>query len=367
MRWVGELVGFPAPRRRLHQRWHRVERDRPCRRSRARAARLAPRRLRRLPVALYCSSEAHYSVIRAAELLGIGTATRPRASDRRAAAGCGRGVAPRLTAIARPGWYARRRRGDARGQRSRARSTRSTRSPTSVPNVECGCTSTGPTACRRRRSPRTQGCSPASTARTPPPWMRTSGCTCPRPAASCSCAASDLAAALAHERGLLPARADEPNAVDITLEYRAVPGTQALARVPRRTVRRHSVPRSRVTSGRRSCCTARSRRGRSSSRSAARRPSRSSPSATSVRRGRCPEHAQRRRSCAGAAGRRPRCGVAPAARVDGRTCLRPCIVNFRTSRRRRARARRLGLRAGGGPRDLGRPRAGTGRGRRRAV
>ena len=71
--WLAHVPRLPGGRRLVHQRRHHQQHHGARRRARAgpaRAARTTGMRGER--VALYCSAEAHYSVTRAAELLGIG-------------------------------------------------------------------------------------------------------------------------------------------------------------------------------------------------------------------------------------------------------------------------------------------------------
>ena len=90
------------------------------------------------------------------------------------------------------------------------------------------------------------------------------------------------------------------------------------------------MPRSSETSARRASSTTRSPGTPSSSTSAVSRSSRSSPSATSPRacsEGELDEHNAR---LVEALQRQGDVWVAPA-RVDGKVCLRPCVVNYRTT------------------------------------
>ena len=73
LRWLGEFVGYPGGRRRLHERRHGQQPHGARGRARARAAgRRAATAWTGARGAVYCSAEAHHSVLRAAELLGIG-------------------------------------------------------------------------------------------------------------------------------------------------------------------------------------------------------------------------------------------------------------------------------------------------------
>ena len=135
-------------------------------------------------MALYCSSEAHYSVRRAAEVLGIGgrgVRAIPLDAERRmdpeacaAAIDADRqaGITP-VAVVATAGTTLTGAVDDL------------ARSPTCVRNATCGCTSTGPTACRRPPPGAPRRCSTAWTGHNRPRSTPTSGCTCPRRAASC--------------------------------------------------------------------------------------------------------------------------------------------------------------------------------------
>ena len=86
IRWVAEFLGFPAAGRGVHERRHRLEHDGAG--GGARAGDPGSRRhgLGSAQATLYCSSEAHYSIERAAEMLGIGSAnvrSLPIDGDRR--------------------------------------------------------------------------------------------------------------------------------------------------------------------------------------------------------------------------------------------------------------------------------------------
>ena len=92
VRWVGEFVGFPAAAGAFTSGGTisnltalAAARERALPGSR----RDGPRRAR--TATLYCSSEAHYSVVRAAELLGIGSDERAVAPDRRPPPAAARG------------------------------------------------------------------------------------------------------------------------------------------------------------------------------------------------------------------------------------------------------------------------------------
>ena len=166
LRWVGEFVGFPAEAGAFTSGG-----------TVSNVTALAAARERALPGsrrtgvggahgALYCSTEAHYSVVRSAELLGLGSASVRSLPHRRAAParpGGGRAGDRR-----RP----RGRRGAGRGRRDsghdadrRGRPDRR-RSPTCAPRATSGCTSTAPTACRPRRRRRPGTSSPGSSAPT---------------------------------------------------------------------------------------------------------------------------------------------------------------------------------------------------------
>ena len=78
-RGSGGRAGWPSSsasrrRRRLHERRHRLEHDGPRCRPRASRPRVPPCGFRPRQATLYCSEEAHYSIERAAEILGIGSA-----------------------------------------------------------------------------------------------------------------------------------------------------------------------------------------------------------------------------------------------------------------------------------------------------
>ena len=102
VRWVSEFVGFPAAAGAFTSGG-----------TISNVTALAAARERALPgsrregmtgarAALYCSQEAHYSVVRAAELLGIGSRPRALAGDgRRAAAAARTRSPPRSTQTAR--------------------------------------------------------------------------------------------------------------------------------------------------------------------------------------------------------------------------------------------------------------------------
>ena len=82
----GPVRGLSGHRRRVHERRHDLEPDGARRGARVRAARASARRASHgRPAALYCSAEAHYSVQRAAEVLGLGAAQRAVDPDRRPA------------------------------------------------------------------------------------------------------------------------------------------------------------------------------------------------------------------------------------------------------------------------------------------
>ena len=71
-RWLAELIGFPAGDRPLHERRHARQPHRPGLRARSRPARRA--RARRAPgsAAVYASEQAHNSIARACDVLGLG-------------------------------------------------------------------------------------------------------------------------------------------------------------------------------------------------------------------------------------------------------------------------------------------------------
>ena len=138
------------------------------------------------PMALYCSREAHYSVRRAAEVLGIGgrqvRAIALDADRRMDPDACARAI----DADREAGHHAGRRRGHRGNDPDRRGGSARRRSPTCVSSATSGCTSMAPTGCRRPRpsrvGPPLRRVVPGSTRR---PSMPTSGCTFPRPAACC--------------------------------------------------------------------------------------------------------------------------------------------------------------------------------------
>ena len=70
LRWVAQFVGFAARRGRVHERRHDLEPHRAARRPRAGACRArGPTGCGTAGLAVYCSDEAHYSVVRAVEAL----------------------------------------------------------------------------------------------------------------------------------------------------------------------------------------------------------------------------------------------------------------------------------------------------------
>ena len=74
VRWVAEFLGYPAARRRVHERRHGLEHDRARGGARACASRARDGAASAASGAtLYCSDEAHYSIERAAEILGLGS------------------------------------------------------------------------------------------------------------------------------------------------------------------------------------------------------------------------------------------------------------------------------------------------------
>ncbi len=209
------------------------------------------------PATIYCSSEAHYSIVRAAEVLGLGSdAVRsvPIDANRRA-------CVPRTSPTAhrrRPGGgrhadrrdrdrghHAHRRRRPDRGPRRRLRRARRL-------------------AARRRRLRPARGggaldegrSSPASSARTRCRSTPTSGCTCRRPAASSWCATTaSLVEAFAHDESYILHDEDERHAVRHDARVlAAVPRAQAVAGVAH--ARRRGLPRgaSSRTCSRRACC-----------------------------------------------------------------------------------------------------------------
>ena len=206
--------------------------------------------------------EAHYSVIRAAELLGLGSdwvRSLPQDERRRLVAGGGR--ARRSTRIAPPGSLpspsSRRR-----GRRSPVPSTRSSRSRTCARRTTCGCTSTARTgvaaastpsaghAVRRARA-RRLGHARRPQVALPPEGVRRRARATPRGPPRRAGARG----------GLHPARAARPShGRHHARVLAAVPRAEALARVSRARRRRRCAPRSSGTSARRGCCTPRSAR-----------------------------------------------------------------------------------------------------------
>ena len=127
VRWVSEFIRYPAAAGRLHERRHDLERHGARRRARAGAARLPADRRRWARAARSTAPrEAHYSVIRSAELLGLGADwVRALPQDERPPARPGGG---RRGDRRRPRRRASRRSRSSRprARRSRAPSTRST-------------------------------------------------------------------------------------------------------------------------------------------------------------------------------------------------------------------------------------------------
>ena len=170
---------------------------------------------------VYTSAEAHSSVERAVEVLGLGRRARcgrsrstppgacaPTRSGRRSSA-----TSPTACVPGRRGRHGgddahRRRRPDPGGRRGVRRPTAS------------GCTSTARTACRRPRPHRRGTCSTGSSWPTRPRSTATSGSSCPRPAACSWCARrADLEAAFSHDAPYIPEIEFGEHPVEWTLEY----------------------------------------------------------------------------------------------------------------------------------------------------
>ena len=328
VRWVGEFVGYPAVAGAFTSGG-----------TVSNVTALAAAREHALPgsrdtglvgrrMAVYCSEEAHYSVDRACELLGIGAANvrslparrEPRHAARRARGGDRRrpGAGHRSHRGRRDGRHDadRRRRPDPRARRHLRRARR--------------------VAPRRRRlrargrqpCPRSPTSSPGSSAPAPSRSTRTSGCTCRRPAESSSCAAAPTSRRPScTRRPTSPTSATSltPSTSPSSTPAPSAPSSCGSRSAP--TAPRRSARRSRTTCARRACSTRRCSPGRSWSRSAGRRSSRSSPSATSRPDGDLDAH---NAALVEAIQQDGRIWVAPAT-VDGRVCLRPCLVNFRTT------------------------------------
>ena len=193
-----------------------------ARRARARA----PRRARSTGVggrrvAVYCSDEAHHSVIRGVETcghrLGRGAAHRRSTSS----GGCGPTSSPPRSTPTSPTASSRSRSSRPRGRRSPARSTRSARSPTCARargvwlHVDGAY---GLPAAATADAPRR--CSRASTAPTRRRSTRTSGSASRSRAASCCCAGpARCEATFGHEERYMLHEGDVANPVDRTLEY----------------------------------------------------------------------------------------------------------------------------------------------------
>ena len=113
--------------------------------------------------AVYCSEEAHHSVVRAVEAAGLGGAAvrLPLDDLRRMRADLDAAIAADLEAGVTPSPWS-----PTAAPRSPAPSTRSTPSPRSAPATASGCTSTAPTACRPRPRRPAARSSRASTAPT---------------------------------------------------------------------------------------------------------------------------------------------------------------------------------------------------------
>ena len=332
VRWASEFVGLPGRGRLVHERRHGLEPDRAHGRARARASRRAPRSASRAAASPSTArTEVHYSVVRAAELLGIGSnhvRVLPIDDSRRLAARGGGGGdrrGPRIGHRARRGGRDRRddphrrRRPDRRARR-RLRRARSL-------------------AARRRRlrpagrlRPRARrGSSAGSSAPTRSRSTPTSGSTCRRRAASSSSATAPIySAALGHEGAYLPHDREEQHAADITLEYsrpfRALKLWLAL-RVHGAAAFRAAIERNLDQAQ----LLYRTRRGEppSSSRcphapAALGRPLPARPA------GRRPTSTRTTPRSSGALQEGGEFWVAHA-RIDGRIYIRPCIVNFRTT------------------------------------
>ena len=187
IRWVAEFLGFPAGAGAFTS-GGTVSNMTALAAARERALPGSRRTgLGRSRATLYCSEEAHYSIERAAELLGIGSEQRALAADRRRTGGSSRrrstaairddraaGRTP-IAVVATAGTTLTGAVDPIDGARRRLR-----------PRPASGSTSTAPTGFPLR-PPRPPGtCSPGSTGPTRSRSTRTSGSTCRRRAASCS-------------------------------------------------------------------------------------------------------------------------------------------------------------------------------------
>ena len=330
LRWVGELVGFPGTGgactsggmlSNLTALAAARERALPGSRHRG---------IFGTPAAIYCSSEAHYSVVRAAEVLGLGSDwvrsipidehRRMRrellaAGDRRRSAR--RRHADRLRCQ-------RRHHPDGRGR------PRSTSSPTSARRAASGCMSTAPTACPPRRHPR-RGALFAGLERADSvsvdahKWLylpKACGVVLVRDA-------SALRRGVRARRVVHAARRERaPRGRHHARVLAAVPRAQALARASARTVPRRSARRSSRTSQQARLLRGADRAGTTTSSSSADRASRSSRSGTCRVTG--VTSTRTTSSSRALLEQDGRVYVSPAI-VDGQAVLRPCIVNFRTT------------------------------------
>ena len=326
LRWVGDLVGFPAATgtftsggmiSNLTALTAARERAQP-------GSRLDGCDGRGV---VYASAEAHSSVERAVEVLGLG-----RRSLRVIAIDSSRRMQP---AGARGGRRARRRRRAAcrspssrpPAPRSREPSTRSGRSPRCAPPTACGCTSTARTGCPPRRRGRPARCSTGSSWPTRPRSTGTSGCSCRRPAASCSCAGAPTSRRRSRTRRPTSPTSSWPSIRSTgRSSTRARSGRSSCGSRCGRTARPPSATRSSTTSRWPGSWPTACGPPTTSSCSSSRR-SRSSRSGASPPAGDVDEHNRR---LVGELQRDGRLYVTGAV-VDGRWCLRPCIVNYRTT------------------------------------
>ena len=285
---------------------------------------------RRAACALYCSAEAHYSVVRAAELLGIGSdLVRALPHDER------RRLRPDAVAAAIDGDRAA---GIAPIAVVATAGTTLTGAVDPIDALADVCEAARRLAPRRRglrrcrrRPHRPPGTSSRARARrlgdagrpqvaVPPQGMRRRARSPPR---------GDLDGALAHEEDYIPHERPEHHMVDITLEYsrpfRALKlwlafrahGAAAIRAAIERNLGQARLLHAEISATPRA-------RGRC----AASRRSPSSRSAT------CPEGSPTSTSTTRASRRRSRSRATSGSlrRVStGRSCLRPCFVNYRTS------------------------------------
>ena len=188
IRWVAEFVGFPAQGGAFTSGG-----------TVSNMTALAAARERAIPgsrhhglgsaqATLYCSSEAHYSIERAAEILGIGSAnvrSLPIDGDRRLPP---EAVRDAIRADRADGPRSRRGGGDGRNDAHRRRRSDRRARRRVRRGWASGCTWTAPTGCPLPRRRRPAISSPASTAPTRSRSTRTSGSTCRRRVACSSSA-----------------------------------------------------------------------------------------------------------------------------------------------------------------------------------